>query len=367
MLSTDNHCAGRLAKFPETRRWCLHGAANGIRCLGDVVARTGRWPSKPDFIRMMSHANPAARVELGPTGTMQLAPVARANSIYHHLRRLHDSITVTHRGLPEATHATPPSAHRYSAMVKKRPTPFQLWPKGLIRDLARHAPVQDVAHPMATSTRTSTEDIHRYMHRVRRILRRLPPVHGDVWLRLLYHMLPVNCRFAYLQATNPSTVCCAYNCGAVETDHHALRTCPVVQPLWHLHTSAWGVYVVSFEWITLTRLDNLPSNARAHNDKPAVQLLWQLLAGATLHLIWTLHNAVQYDNRSVPPPVTWAELSFLHWLASVSRWLRLQPPDCPLRASALSVLNVLRWQRACRPLWAKYPSCFRLMATSVTG
>ncbi|OQR80485.1 hypothetical protein ACHHYP_17509, partial [Achlya hypogyna] len=125
MLSNDNHCAGRLAQFPETRRWCLHGAANGIRCLGDVVARTGRWPSQPDFIRMMSHANPVARVELGPTGTMQLAPVARATRIYHHLRRLHDNIVVNHRGLLNVTQATPPMSHRYSAMAKERPTPFQ--------------------------------------------------------------------------------------------------------------------------------------------------------------------------------------------------------------------------------------------------
>ncbi|OQR88608.1 hypothetical protein ACHHYP_06725 [Achlya hypogyna] len=201
-------------------------------------------------------------------------------------------------------------------------------------------------HRYASSTRTSTEDIHRYVHRVSHILRRLPPVHGDVWLRLLYYMLPVNYRVAYLQATNRSAVCCAYNCGAVETEHHALHACPVVQPLWHLHASAWVVYGVSFEWPSITQLDSFPTNARARNDKLAVQLLWHLLVGATLHLIWTLHNAVQYDNHSVPPPATLAELSFLHRMASVRRWLRLQPPDCPLRASALRVLNVLRWQNA---------------------
>ncbi|OQR84004.1 hypothetical protein ACHHYP_14031, partial [Achlya hypogyna] len=236
MFSNDNHCTGRLAQFPETRRWCLHGAANGIRCLGDVVARTGRWPSQPDFIRMMSHANPAA----------QLAPIARANRIYHHLRRLHDNIVATHHGSPETAQALPPMPHRYLAVVKERPTPFQLWPKCLVRDLACHATVQDVEHPKATSTRTATDDIHSYVRRVRRILRRLPPVHSDVWLRLLYRMLPVNCRFAYLQVTNPSAVCCTYNCGAVETEHHALHAYPVVQPLWHLHACAWGAYGVSF-------------------------------------------------------------------------------------------------------------------------
>ncbi|OQR82122.1 hypothetical protein ACHHYP_16376 [Achlya hypogyna] len=89
----------------------------------------------------MSHANPAARVVLGPAGTMQLATVARANLIYHHLSRLHDGIGATHNGPPEAAQALPPMTHRYLAVVKDRPTPFQLWPKGLVRDLARHAPV----------------------------------------------------------------------------------------------------------------------------------------------------------------------------------------------------------------------------------
>ena len=51
-----------------------------------------------------------------------------------------------------------------------------------------------------------------------------PPVQGDVWLRLLYRMLPVNSRFYYLQPSQPTAVCCAYGCGAVETEHHAFHT-----------------------------------------------------------------------------------------------------------------------------------------------
>ncbi|OQR82120.1 hypothetical protein ACHHYP_16377 [Achlya hypogyna] len=200
---------------------------------------------------------------------------------------------------------------------------------------------------MATSTRTATDDIRSYVRRVRRILRRLPPVHSDVWLRLLY-------------------LCCTYNCGAVETENHALHACSVIQPLWHLHACTWGVYGVSFEWYTLTQLDTFPTNARARNDKVAVQLLWHLLVGATLHLILAQDNSVYYDNHSIPPPATWAELSILYWMASVRRWLRLQPTDYPLRASALCVHTVLSWQRAYIPLWAKHPICPRFLPISVT-
>ena len=367
LLSEAKLCTARLVNNPATRQWCLHGATNGVRCLRDLIPGDGRWPSRPEFLIKMSHGNPGARVELGPDGNLRLALAYRTGLIYNHLHRLYDNITGDFLNTPEAERALPPTAHPYQAKVKERIAPFEQWPKGLIADLARHTPVSEVDHPMTSRTRATPSDLQRYVRLVRRILRGLPPVHADVWLRLLYHMLPVNSRFAYLQVTQPNAVCCAYNCGAVETELHALHACPTVHPLWLFHGRAWGVYGVSFDWSNITQLDSFQANPRDPHDKEPLQLLWQLLVGATLYLIWTQHNAVYYHNQGVLPPSAWEELSFLHWMASVRRWLRLQPSDCPHRASVLRVLDVLRWQRAYRPLWTKYPSCTRLVPTAVTA
>ncbi|OQR84340.1 hypothetical protein ACHHYP_13514 [Achlya hypogyna] len=367
MLTEGHDCSARLAHGPATRRWCLYGASNGVRCLRDLAPGAGRWPTRREFLTTMSHGNPEARVELGPDGNMRLAFAPRAGSIYNHLHRLYTNVLADFRATPEAELQQPATAHRYLAMVKERVTSFEMWPKGLVRVLAHHAPAHDVDHPMTTSTRATRADIERYVRLVRRTLRNVPPVQADVWLRLLYHMLPVNSRFAYLQVTDPNAVCCAYGCGAVETELHALHACATVQPMWLLHAQAWGVYGVSFDWARITQLDVFPTNTRGHRDKDAIRLLWQLLVGSALHLIWTQHNAVFYNNQGVLPPAAWEELSFLHWMASVRRWLRLQPSDCPHRASAVRVLNVLRWQRAYRPLWSKHPSCMRLVPTAITA
>ncbi|OQR83403.1 hypothetical protein ACHHYP_14755 [Achlya hypogyna] len=322
----------------------------------------------------MSNANPAARVRLDMHGHVILACTHRSGLVYNHLTATYRRVLEAYQDAPAATRGAPPAPHPYLAMVKdrvapflERATPFEQWPRALVTDLARHAPVTDVAHPMATPSRATPEALRPYVKLVRRLLRRLPPVQADVWLRLLYHMLPVNCRFSYLQAQDPSAVCCTYGCGAVETQYHALRACARVQALWAFHAGAWANFGVDFGWSRITQLDHFPVNTRGLPHIEALQTLWLLLVGATLHFVWRDHNAVQYEALEPPPVHAWQETSFLAWTASIRRWLRLQDPDCPVRAGALRVLGVLRWQRAYRPLWAKYPSCLLLRPTSTFG
>ncbi|RHZ02816.1 hypothetical protein DYB31_007342 [Aphanomyces astaci] len=169
-------------------------------------------------------------------------------------------------------------------------------------------------------------------------------------------MLPVNCRFAHLQLERPDAICCAYGCGAVETQYHAFHACPHIHPVWSFHRDAWRRYGVSFAWSTI--------NASGDRHKDALQTLWILLTASTLHLIWTEHNKVQYESATPLPSAAWNELSFLGWTMSVRRWLRLQDPDCPLRSSVLHVLHTLRAPANYRPLWAKYPYSLHLAPTS---
>ena len=90
MISDAGVCAARLANGPETRRWCLHGASNGVLCLQDLVAPADRWPTWPEFHARKSHGNPATRVRLDQHGNMVLVLAYRAGMVYNHLSLLYD-------------------------------------------------------------------------------------------------------------------------------------------------------------------------------------------------------------------------------------------------------------------------------------
>ena len=83
-----------------------------------------------------------------------------------------------------------------------------------------------------SSTRTLQGIIMDGRPYVGRLLGQSSWVQADVWRRLLYHMLPVNCRFSYLQIERPDAICCANGCGSVETEHHAFHTCTSIYPIW---------------------------------------------------------------------------------------------------------------------------------------
>ena len=360
MRTSDHHCAANLAKCPPTRRWCRNGASNGFFSLQDFVNIDGAWPSRGSFMSNMSNGNSASQVEVGPTGVMQLATVHRTVPTYLHLTRVHQKVTGLYRNDAIAIRAAPAAPHPFVALVKDKPRPFQAWPKGHVTKLAYHAPAVDCSHPMATTTRTTDTALKRYVYLVRRTCRVPPPVQGDVWLRLLYRMLPVNSRFYYLQPTQTTAVCCAYGCGAIETEHHAFHQCHHVYPVWLFHAKAWRCYGVNFSWSTISNLDLFYVNQRGAPMKDAVFLIWSLLTASTLYTIWTQHNAVQYDNKNPLPSTAWEELTFLGWTASLRRWLRLQDPDSCDRVAVLDVLGILKSQPNYRVLWTKYPRCLAL-------
>ncbi len=70
-LSADGICAASVVNSPATRRWCLYGANNGLRCLQDMLDIDGAWPSRAEFVTRMSNENPHAPIELGPSGTLR--------------------------------------------------------------------------------------------------------------------------------------------------------------------------------------------------------------------------------------------------------------------------------------------------------
>ncbi|KDO25358.1 hypothetical protein SPRG_09183 [Saprolegnia parasitica CBS 223.65] len=222
-------------------------------------------------------------------------------------------------------------------------------------------PIDDVStHPMVSAARTTPSALSSYLRRVRRTCGLAPPVQSDVWLRLLFNMLPVNSRFAYLQRQRPDAICCAYGCGAAESQQHAFYDCEVVHQVWALHAGAWRRFGVTFSWNTISDIDAFSVNGRGEPHKAALRVLWSLLTASLLHLIWKQHNGVQYEHKRAIPAAAWHDLSFVGWMASVRHWLRLQDADCPARAAVLDVVRMLHGQPAYQPLVAKYPLLLRL-------
>jgi hypothetical protein len=346
-----------LAKNPTIRRWCRHGVNNGLRCLKDFLTHQGSWPTKAAFVARMLTNSPAAQVQINSLGSMEFVSPESATVVYTHLTKLFDSVLRHHDVRPGAPlHDVPTTGHPFVALVKDQFIPFERWPKRLVARLAYHAPFEVRPHPMSTRTRSEMKDLVQHVRLARQVCRASPPVQGDVWFRLLMQMLPVNSRFYYMQPQQPTAVCCVYqDCGAVETLHHAFHTCGRIHPLWSFHASAWRCYGINFAWASIVDLDRFQVNSSSGPYKEALFALWSLLCASTLHSIWTYHNATKYDAKSSPPTEAWIELTFVNWMASIRRWLRLRDNDDPDRVTALQVLQVLLRRQGYQALWAKYP------------
>ncbi|OQR88776.1 hypothetical protein THRCLA_10110, partial [Thraustotheca clavata] len=248
-----------------------------------------------------------------------------------------------------------PVTHPFVGLIKDTVLPFESWPQRYVCRSAYHAPDQEATHPMATTLRDSPQAISSYVRLVRRTCRIPPPVHADVWFRLLFHMLPVNSRFGYLQASQPNAICCAYGCDEVETQLHAFYACPNA-----FHGAAWECFGVDFSWSSISDLEMFMTNHYGPQHYEALYTLWSLLCSSMLHSIWTQHNFVQYEKRRPIPTHVWVELSFQGWTMSIRRWLRLHDPSSPARLDALNVLKILQNQTNYRSMWERYPYCLRL-------
>ncbi|KAF0705487.1 hypothetical protein AaE_014494 [Aphanomyces astaci] len=357
-----------VVKTAACRRWCRNGAGNGFHSLKDFFTRQGTWPTKTAFVNRLSSNNPAAQVQLLASGEMGFAAPERAGTVYSHLTNIFDQIirTFAIRAGTALPHVAITS-HPFQTVVKDQVIPFELWPMNFLSQIAYHAPSDGKPHPVKSPSRSEQSAISKYVRLIRKTCRLSPPVHGDVWFRLLFKMLPVNSRLYYLQPQQPDVICCVYgDCDAVENYLHAFHTCHHVHPLWRFHATAWRCFGVSFDWSTLTNIDRFQVNDRSKPLKGSLLVLWSLLCASNLHDIWTTHNAAKFEEKSPPPPAVWQELSFMRWHASIRRWLRLQDTDDPRRVEVVSALKTLHRQPSYRALASKYPSILVLQPPNAT-
>lgn len=355
-----------VVKTAVCRRWCRNASQQGFHCLKDFLTRQGTWPTKAAFFDRLSSNNRAAQVRLQPNGTMGFAAPERAGQVYSHLTKIFDQVLRTCSVRAGAALADiPTTSHPFKAPFKDQLLSFEHWPKRLVSRLAYHAPSDRKPHPVATSTRVEHQAIATYVKLIRKTCRWPPPLHSDVWFRLLFNMLPVNSRLFYLQPQQPDAICCVYtNCDAPENQHHAFHTCPRVYPLWRFHATAWRCFGVNFDWTTITNVDRFQVNEHGRQLQDTLFVLWALLCASNLHDIWTTHNAAKFESKEPPPPEIWPELSFIRWHASIRRWLRLQEVDSPQRVEAILALNTLHGQPPYRPLVHKYPTLLKLQPSA---
>ncbi|CAK4608758.1 unnamed protein product [Aphanomyces euteiches] len=175
-------------------------------------------------------------------------------------------------------------------------------------------------------------------------------------------MIPVNGRFAFRQQQDSISINCTHHCDAVETEEHAFHTCHKIHPMWAAHTRAWHHFNGSFEWHSLLRPDTVKFNERAGEFTETLHQLWTMLSGVCLHLIWRHHNLTLHQHKSVPPNHVLFELSFLLWMATTRRWLRLIEDDDE-KQSTLAALQILLAQPLYSDLLAKHPRSLELETT----
>ena len=343
-------------KSAEMRRWCRNGAGNGLRCLADFLTPHGYWPTREIFVNNMSSNNASTQVHMNTAGVIDFAPPLRTDAVYNYLTRVFVQVLASYDIRPGTPILNfPEVSHPFVRTIKDSPVPFESWPKRYVCQLAYHAPSDVATHPMASSTR-SDQDLRKYVSLVRKTCRLPPPVQGDLWIRLLMKMLPVNSRFYFLQPSFPDAVCCVYqDCSAVETLHHAFHECHHVHHLWQLQERAWDCYGVKFDWTVVSNIDRFQTNASGTHLKEALFVLWTLLCASILHSIWIQRNRIKFDKTAPLPRYVWQQTVFIIWTASIRRWLRIPRVDEMEHQNINTILARLMDQPVYREMTTKYP------------
>ncbi|ETV65069.1 hypothetical protein H257_18156, partial [Aphanomyces astaci] len=91
--------------------------------------------------------------------------------------------------------------------------------------------------------------------------------------------------------------------------------------------------------------------------------LWVISVAVTVHTIWTRRNAAKFDRRRLPPPQVLTETTYVLWLATIRRQLRLLEDDSAEHRHLLGATQLLLRQRGYRALSAKHPLGLQLRPT----
>jgi hypothetical protein len=357
--------ASLLSRCPETRRWCQHGVGNGLHCLRDLLCNTpgqlpGFWPTFSQFHGALTSGYRGVVVALRQ-GNVHVPVMHYASTVYKHLTDVYTAVRRRLHVRPAVSLADVAAApHQFRMLINNYSQPFESWPRRAVSKMAKHSPLPTAIHPTYTAARPSHALARTYMGQFKASLSWLTPVHADVWFRATMKMLPVNSRYSYCRETEPDKMLCPHGCGHDETAMHALRSCRAVVSLWSMHQAAWATTGVQFSWFAITNVDNFAVTGVGAPLKNAMYQLWTMVTGVTLHLAWQTRNNAKHRNRAPPPVHALLDISFVIWMTTVRRWMRLQADDDPGLAATKSALAILLRQVHYRDMHAKYPRCLEL-------
>ncbi|RHY15136.1 hypothetical protein DYB25_000083 [Aphanomyces astaci] len=348
--------ASKLVRVARGRRWCLNGARNGLHALRDFTTPGGAWLTWQQFVGRMRIRNTATRVYLSRHGRITLAVAPNSRAVYAHLTAVYNTLRQSYRVRTDVVLPRPPeTAHPFATTIKNHVVPFERWPRANVKKLAYHAPKPTRTHPLISATRPTLAHVRTYLSTSRQLLRAATPVHADVWLRLVLRMLPVNARLPFTQHIEPDVIFCSHGCSAVETELHAFYTCPKIEPLWAWLDTSWRPLGAAVRWTTVTDLSQFQVHARHIRHRDELHQLWVISVAVTVHTIWTRRNAAKFDRRRLPPPQVLTETTYVLWLATIRRQLRLLEDDSPEHRHLLEATQLLLRQRGYRALSTKHP------------
>jgi len=353
------------AKYPESRWLCQHGLSNGLRSLRDFLHNTGTrfkgyWPDFTRFHQAMASGYRGLTVN-NTQGRIWIDLERNVWPVFNHLSTVYDAVCTRLRVRRDVSLEDVAEApHPFRQEIKDQDTPFELWPRRVVVAMAYHGPRLAAPHPTSTPARVGYVESRKYMDLLKQSLRLLTPVHADVWFRATMKMLPVHARYHYMRDHHPEIVLCSHGCGGEETIAHTLRDCAKVAPLWELHEAAWRGIGTDFNWALLANIDDVRFRGHGALFTAALLQLWIMLAGVTLHLMWQRRNYVKHRAQKMPPPHVLLDTTFVAWMTTVRRWMRLQEPDDPALAAMRAALALLFRQVHYRDLRIKYPRCLEL-------
>lgn len=302
-------CLGYVLR--DHRRWVLWYIEHGYKfCLHDILTTTHTWPTLQQFAdecRFLAIRHPM----LQPTPTS-------FTYIYRTLTNIFQEISSRH---PGAAITTAPNQMPFVTTTPNTTARFPNIKKSQYHLLLHQTPTAPAKHPFEqwgiqdTTTR-------KFLILLRRTLRPIYPVVTDIYIRMMFKLIPVQSRFWFLQTTNPNIQLCPYNCLMVETEEHAFYTCPHIAQLWAELTPPWHQLGVKITWGTISRLDSFTTNDTWTTYKDLILKMLLALICNVMHLMWRHRCNTRFREASPPHIPALVETALDHWCTQIRLWLR---------------------------------------------
>jgi len=346
-------CLGQIVGAQRLFRLQL-AASHNVRCLLDFFDGADALPNRWEFMdRFLAHGEVAT-------------PVWRQRkwleSLYDEVRQLADRIVEPATSLA-ATRAGPHALPTLPVGVQQNDHLhlFPRLPPSALRSVFKIAmtPRRRV-HPLMDLLGSRNPELVNSWRQFDADNRRLLlPVYHDLQLRLAFRLLPVGCRFSFLQHQRSDIMCCPFpGCNAVETEKHLFFECGQAAELWRLVGRDWRPMLgrtPNWKLVVNPQAAQVPQDSDL--DPATVRTVWYIFRAIVLHQLWTQRNALVFDKHQ-PRNLAQHVLQLYSTFAAHLRHLRRI--DTSAEPKLDDVINTLRSSGSGGVIFDRFP---RLLAT----